>query len=319
MLSCILKLDYDKRRLRLTFPDNFSSDDTMKILGEFTAVHEKEFESILIETAHANIPVARNICFQRAMGTDYIFFLDSDIVVPPDTLTVLLEDFRKFENVGMTSFPWDEANSSARARSLFNGFVTTRGPMYAYKIGNGCNLISMNAFRAVGDFNPRLYVHEDGEYCYRLRKRGFNIICDYSHTGTHLKRVSWNMRSYLRFVWNSSNTYIEMIRLRSPMHILKLTTSVLLIVFLALSIVLRQVAPVVAFVVVALVAFWVNTSRRVLDDGSHVKASYYPAIAPVLTALTVMVTVAVFIRLLLRIRPKSAPQEPQLIQDKPAS
>ncbi|MDG7001205.1 MAG: glycosyltransferase [Nitrososphaerota archaeon] len=297
VLACILKLDYDKHRLRLVFPDNYSSDNSVEILDEFADKHESDFESIVIEKVRANIPVARNICFEKAAGSDYIFFLDSDIIVPPDTLTVLLQDFQKFNNVGMTSFPWDRANSKARARSLFDGFVTTDGPMLAYKIGNGCNLLSMNAYKKVGKFNPKLYVHEDGEYCYRLRKHGFSIICDYSHSGTHLKRVKWSARFYLRFIWNSSNTYIEMLKLGSPMHILKLTTSIILVLSIVLSIVFHQIAPLLVFAVTAVVAFWANASRRVLDDGSRVKPSYYLVIPPVLTALTVVVTGAIFVRL----------------------
>lgn len=296
MLSCILKLDYDKLRLRLVFVDNYSSDNTASILEDFAVNHGNEFESVVIEKAHANIPVARNICFEKASGTEYIFFLDSDIVAPPDTIHVLLGDFQKFEKIGMASFPWDQANSRERARSLFDGFTRTEGPMYAYKIGNGCNMISMSAFEEVGGFNANLYVHEDGEYCYRLRKRGFNIICDYSHAGTHLKRVTWNTRFYLRFIWNSSNTYIEMLKLGSPMHILKLITSILLVATLTLTIVLREATPLIAFVFIAVIAFWANASKRVLDDGSRVKPSYYLVIPPVLTALTVLVTGAVFIR-----------------------
>lgn len=275
--------------------------NTVTILNEFSEKHASEFESIVIEKARANIPVARNICFDRASGTEYVFFLDSDITVPSDTLNILLKDFHDFEQVGMTSFPWDQSNSKARARSLFSGFATKNGPMYAFKIGNGCNLVSMKAYSVVGGFNPRLYVHEDGEFCYRLRKHGFNIICDYSRTGTHLKHVIWNTRFYLRFIWNSSNTYIEMLKLGSAMHVLKVVTSILLVLFLALAFIMMQAWPIIAFIGVAVLAFWANSSRRVLDDGSWVKPSYYLFIAPVLTALTVVVTGAILVRIVQRI------------------
>lgn len=306
VLSSILNLDYDKKRLRLVFIDNYSTDDTEAVLSEFSKAHAGEFESFVFEKARANIPVARNRCFEKAEGTDYIFCLDSDVVTPPDSLRVLLEDFAKFDRVGMTSFPWDQTNSKARARSLFNGFATRNGPMYAFKVGNGCNLISMNAYKRIGGFNPRLYVHEDGEFCYRLRRAGFNIICDYSHAGTHLKRVIWNAKFYLRFIWNSSNTYIEMLKLHSPMHILKILTSILLLLFLVLTIGSGQILFLAAFVVTAVVAFWTNASRRVLDDGSWVKPAYYLLIPPVLTVLTVLVTCTIPVRVarVLRSGPK---------------
>ncbi|MCL4517960.1 MAG: glycosyltransferase [Thaumarchaeota archaeon] len=297
VLDSILKLEYDKRRLRLVFPDNYSSDGTEKILTEFKTKHKDEFESIMVEQIRANIPVARNICIEKAVGTDYVFFLDSDVVVPSDTLTVLLKDFSSFDKVGIASFPADQENSKVRARSLFNGFYSTDGPMLAFKVGTSCTMISTAAFATVGQFNPKLYVHEDGEFCYRVRRCGFKIVSDYSRKGIHLKQVSWSAHHYLRFIWNSSNTYFEMLKLGSAMHALKVLTSILLVLFFILTVSLREIAPLIGFALTLGIAFWANGSRRVLDDGSKIRPGYYLIIPPVLTVLTMLVTGAVFVRI----------------------
>ena len=150
----------------------------------------------------------------------------------------------------------------------------------------------MKAFKVVGYFNTRLNVHEDGEYCYRLKQHGFNIICDFSHEGIHLKKVPTPPKFYLKFIWNSSNTYIEMLKRGSPLHILKFLTTIVIILCLVLLIVFRGVLPLDAFAAALFLAFWVNTDKRILDYGIHVKLSYLPAVAPVMTTLTAAVVVA---------------------------
>jgi len=300
VLASILNFDYDLKRMRLVFVDNCSSDDTIGILNDFAKDHGGQFESIKIERKVANIPVARNICFDLASDSDYVFILDSDVIAPTDTIVTLLNDFKILENVGMASFPWDHTNAKARARSLYNAFEPTNVQASAYKVGNGCNMLSMKAFRIVGYFNPKLNVHEDGEYCYRLKKNGFNIICDFSREGSHLKRVPTPARFYLKFIWSSSNTYIEMLKLGSLMHVVKFATTIVLISSLALFLGIHQVVSIYVFFGALIISFWVNTSRRVLDDGIHVKPKYLPVIAPIFTALTGMVVLASLGRMIFR-------------------
>jgi len=300
VLESILQFDYDLKRVRLVFVDNNSGDGTESLLKDFSIRSGSRFESMIIEKENSNIPVARNICFEKAVGSDYVFILDSDVVAPPDTLKTLLHDFDTFQNVGMASFPWDDVNAKERARSLYNAFETSSVQANAYKVGNGCSLLSMNAIKVVGNFNPRLSVHEDGEYCYRLKRHGFDIICDFTHQGIHLKKVPTPPKFYLKFIWNSSNTYIEMLKLGSLMHILKFLTTIVAILCLVLLVILREVLPLYAFVGTLLLAFWVNTNRRILDDGIHVKLSYLPILAPVMTALTAAVVVASLGRIMSR-------------------
>ena len=301
VLEALLSFNYERRRLRLVFVDNCSTDGTVELLEEFAAAHEGEYESVIIKRIASNIPVARNVCIQYAEGSDYIFFLDSDVVAPPNTLVQLLHHFEMFENVGMTSFPWDHVNARARARFLYEAFAKPDGPAYAYRIGNGCNLISMDAVKVVGLFNPRLRVQEDGEYCYRLRKKGYNIVCDLSNEGIHLKRVPATARYYLRFVSNSANTYLELLKLGSPMHILKFLSSVLLVSLFTILLLTNQLLHAYLFIALILVAFLANASRRVLDDGIHVKGRYWLIVAAVFTLFTVLIVMISLVRLLSRV------------------
>jgi len=300
VLESILLFDYDLKRIRLVFVDNCSTDGSESVLRDFASEKGSCFESVVIERARTNIPVARNICFDRSAGCDYIFILDSDVITPPDTLKVLLKDFASFQNVGIASFPWDHTNAKKRARSLYDAFEVPDVYGNAYKVGNGCNLISMEAFKVVGYFNPKLNVHEDGEYCYRLKKKGFNIVCDFSHEGKHLKSVPTPPKYYLKFMWSSSNTYIEMLKRGSKMHALKFLTTVIMILCAVLSLVYLNPLPLLLFVPALIVAFWVNTSKIILDDGISIRASYLPIVAPLMSAITAIIVCLSLGRLLVR-------------------
>jgi glycosyltransferase involved in cell wall biosynthesis len=296
ILESMSNLEYDKKRLRICFVDGCSTDGTMKIIESFQKEHGQEYEGIVVRVERSNISKARNIAFREAVGTDYIFFLDSDILCPPDTIKRLLSSFEKDPSVGIVSFPWDQRNSKQKAGLLFGAFATSPGPHYAYKVGNGCNIVSMEAFSKVGFFNERLRVHEDGEYCYRLRKKGFRIICDYSSEGTHLREIKTNPDFYLNLMRDSSEAYWELIAQGSIVHIAKVVSSVVLLCALALLVARPGLPSLSLFAAVLLFGIWLNASKMVLDDGSSVRALWRPIVGCVFTAATVIISVMLILR-----------------------
>ncbi len=291
ILESMRNLDYDKERLRICFVDSCSTDKTMEIIESFRRDHGAEYESVVVKVARTNISQARNIAFREASGTDYVFFLDSDIMAPPDTLKRLLSSFENDSSVGIASLPWDRRNAARRAGFLYNAFVVPSGPHYAYKVGNGCNLVSMAAFDRVGFFNERLRVHEDGEYCYRMRKKGFKIICDYSSEGTHLREYELSPNYYLKFLRDSSEAYRELVAQGSALHITKVVSSLALLFSLVFLLARPSAETGLLFVAVAAFGVWLNAAEMALDDGSHVKTLYRPIVGGVFTVATVMISV----------------------------
>ncbi len=290
VLESVSRLDYDKKRLRIFFVDGCSTDKTMEIIEAFRRDHGSEYESVAVEAARTNISEARNMAFRGARGTDYIFFLDSDILAPPDALRRLLASFEKDPKLAMASLPWDNRNSRRRAGFLYDAFDAPPGPHYAYKVGNGCNLVSMKAFAEVGGFNERLRVHEDGEYCYRLRKRGFRIICDFSSEGTHLREYRLNARYYLSFLRDSSETYRELIARGSLVHVAKVVSSLALLFSFVLLLAVPGTWTGLVFLALVLFGIWLNAAKMVLDDGIHVKTAYRPIVGSVFTVATLIIS-----------------------------
>ena len=296
VLESMSRLDYDKKRLRICFVDGGSTDETMKMIEAFEKEHGNEYERIVVRVERSNISQARNYAFQEAAGTDYIFFLDSDIVCPPDTVKRLLASFESDPSVGIAALPWDNRNSRRRAGPLYDAFTVPKGPHSAYKVGNGCNIVSMAAFARVGFFNQKLRVHEDGEYCYRLRKEGFKIVSDSSSEGTHLREYKLGRGYYLGFLRDSSETYHELIAQGSVLHVAKVVSSILLLFALGLLVVMPGIYSLALFLAVLVFGIWLNASERVLDDGARVRAWWRPLVGCVFTAATVVISLFLILR-----------------------
>jgi glycosyltransferase involved in cell wall biosynthesis len=292
VLDSLLAFEYDRRRLRICFVDNGSGDRTMAIIDDFVRTHGKEYEGVVVKSVRSNIPQARNLLFELAKGTDYVFFLDSDITAPPDTVKRLLAGFRD-ESVGMVALPWDNRNAQKRAGFLFRAFRVPFGPHEAYKVGSGCNMVSMAAYEKVGGYDPKLTVHEDSGYSFVLRKGGFKIISDSSSEGTHLREIEVDPRFYVSFMKDSAVTYRQLIGLGSRLHAVKVISSYLLLASFALLLAIPSFATVGAFLPLLLFCAWMNSSPRALDDGAHARLLYRPLIGLIFTATTFVISLLV--------------------------
>jgi GT2 family glycosyltransferase len=303
VLDSMLNLEYDKKRIRVCFVDNESTDGTMKIINDFREAHGSEYESVVVVVARSNISKARNLAFEKAKGTDYIFCLDSDILVPPDTINRLLASFEADPTVGIVSLPWDHENARKRAGFFYRAFTAPPGPHPAYKVGNGCNMISMKAVAEVGGFNERLRVHEDGEYCYRLRRKGFKIVCDFSSEGTHLREIKVDSRFYLNLMRDSAETYRELIHRGSLLQVVKVVSSVALVASLVSLLVFPGLYSAAAFAALAVFALWLNSAAIALDDGVHVRLAYRPAVGFLMTVATMVISAILVYNVALRRAP----------------
>jgi GT2 family glycosyltransferase len=303
VLASLYDLDYDKKRIRVCFVDNESTDATMRLIEEFRAKHGNEYESVIVVIEKSNISKARNIAFEKAAGTDYIFCLDSDILVPPDTINRLLASFAADSQVGMASLPWDHRNAQKRAGFLYNAFAAPPGPHPAYKVGNGCNIISMRAVDRVGGFNEKLRVHEDGEYCYRLRRKGFKIVCDFSSEGTHLRDITVDSRFYLNLMKDSAQTYRELILRGSLLQVVKVVSSIAIVASFALLLLYPGLFAGLSFAAIFVFALWLNSASIALDDGIHVRLAYRPLVGLLMTVATVTISAILVYNLVLKRRP----------------
>jgi glycosyltransferase involved in cell wall biosynthesis len=291
VLEALLGFTYDKKLTGVIFADGGSTDGTLEIVDGFTKQNEERFESIRVIVGGPGISKARNLCIQQARGSDYLLFLDSDVVAGPETIERLLAHFGG-NDVGVASLPYDSENSRGKLGVLVRAFNTPTGPAEANKVAAGCTLLSMDMVRKVGSFNENLRVLEDGEYCYRAREEGYRIICDFGYPAQHLKRIQMDSASYLGFVSDSADFYLELAARGSRLYIARYLLSAASLASLVALLVMPEAVPLLVFAVVAVASVVVNSSNRLWGDGSTIKLRYRALVGAVFSLATFLITIA---------------------------
>jgi glycosyltransferase involved in cell wall biosynthesis len=145
---------------------------------------------------------ARNAAAREASG-EVVFFVDADVVVAPDAVRRVAENFRAHPNVAAVFGSYDDSpaenNFLSQYKNLCHHFVHQQGNTEASTFWGGCGAVRRDVFLAVGGFDPERFPRpsiEDIELGYRLRAAGHRIRLDKQLQGKHLK--CWKLVSWLR-------------------------------------------------------------------------------------------------------------------------
>jgi len=179
-LESILNIDYPKKLLRLVFVDSYSTDGTWEILQRFKEKHEAKYESIiLVRTPKRGLGHAMNICLKYVK--DWVFWAESDRLLPPEILRHLLKHFERDLKVGWAHSAWTRENPTFYERVMLSRFVP-KSYRYVDEIEAACSLVRPEAIKAFGSFYEDGGVpfdsYEAAEQFVRLRKSGWKIIND---------------------------------------------------------------------------------------------------------------------------------------------
>ncbi|MCL1976413.1 MAG: mycofactocin biosynthesis glycosyltransferase MftF [Firmicutes bacterium] len=175
-LSSLYELNWPPNKLQIIVVDDNSSDETPQIVQETSA--------ILIKKNYCEGPAAaRNLGVQKSSG-DIIAFIDSDCLADSNWLNDLIPWF-SFSAVGALGglvegyyqqTPLDKYESACSSLSLGQRFLFEKTLSGAFYVP-GCNmLIRKKLFLQLGGFNPQMYVGEDVDLCWRLRRQGCALI-----------------------------------------------------------------------------------------------------------------------------------------------
>ena len=162
----------------------------------------KEFGTQVFRFAASRGPArARNFGAARARG-DVLFFVDADVMVPPDAIERVLGYFTREPEMHALFGSYDdqpaEPNFLSQYRNLLHHYVHQRAREDASTFWGACGAIRREVFLSAGGFDER-YTRpsvEDIELGYRLRKAGARIRLCKSLQVKHLKR--WNIVSMLQ-------------------------------------------------------------------------------------------------------------------------
>lgn len=213
-------LDYPKNKINFHFVINDSIDCSKDILLRFKNKHKFEYNNIYIDTYNRNVPdderifnvrsehtyqhlsILKNYIMSKTT-TDYLMFVDSDVLVPKASLKQLLQH-----------------KKSVISGLIYNGYL--QDPIKPYRYTNIMKYENDGVLRHISNYytkhasnlkSPKLLrvdvtgafilIHkdvynfaqyswhlqgEDVSFCDEVRKAGHDIYCDVSVFGHHIMR-----------------------------------------------------------------------------------------------------------------------------------
>lgn len=219
VLEAIVAMDYPKERIRFVFNENMSKDRTPEILEEFKDRCGGVYEDIRIIHGEGVLGELRNQCIEEAEDTYAIVFIDSDVIVKPNTMRRLVRYLEPSE-VGMSMIAYPPPRWPRGPSEEMFALSTPQRPHETIEVGMGCTAIKMSILPKSGLFPP-LHRNEDGAFSYKVRMAGYKIIADPTEPVEHLHTGYWN---YYWFYWHfMGRARWELIKTtRSPRLILRI-------------------------------------------------------------------------------------------------
>lgn len=175
--------------------DDCSTDDTPQIIERYRTRH--------FRTARTMGPAAaRNLGVENACG-EILVFVDADVVIPPDALHLIAENFNRDPALAAVFGSYDE-NPAWKAflsqyKNLMHHYVHQNSSASAVTFWAGCGGIRKSVFQEFGGFDSVKYPEpsiEDIALGHKLTLAGRKILLDKRIEVKHLKR--WTLRSLLR-------------------------------------------------------------------------------------------------------------------------
>jgi glycosyltransferase involved in cell wall biosynthesis len=145
---------------------------------------------------------ARNLGAEQAKGA-ILVFVDADVVVPPDALSVIAAGFTSDPELAALFGSYDSAPAwsdfLSQYKNLMHHYVHQNSSVSAVTFWAGCGGIRKSVFQDFGGFDAVKYPEpsiEDIALGHKLTLAGRKILLDKRIEVKHLKR--WTLRSLLR-------------------------------------------------------------------------------------------------------------------------
>lgn len=144
---------------------------------------------------------ARNLGAREAQS-DIIFFVDADVMLHPNTIGLVEQEFQQSPNLAALIGSYDDApgakNFLSQYKNLFHHYTHQISSEEASTFWGACGAVRRSTFQAIGGFDERYRKPciEDIELGYRLKQAGYSIRLCKDIQVKHLKR--WESRSLLQ-------------------------------------------------------------------------------------------------------------------------
>lgn len=192
-------MDHPKVTVAIPSRDFVHTSFAFSLISMITATR---FPVFIANVRSSILPVSRSFLVEQAQNnkSDYILFLDSDMVFPPDTLMRLLS-----HDKDITAGIYCQREGDRKPMGCVPGMaaidiLSKEGLTEAWRVPTGCLLIKMSVFSQMEKpyFRWKIredsshIVGEDSEFCDRARELGYEIWIDnaLSHSIGHIGEVT---------------------------------------------------------------------------------------------------------------------------------
>ncbi|MGQ9689721.1 MAG: glycosyltransferase, partial [Thermoproteota archaeon] len=195
----IRSLQYDKKKIKLVFVDGGSVDDSLKLLGNFQSQNIDEYEDIQVISGSYDVTEGRNMCIRNAAG-DFILFIDSDVVVPPDLLMEVEHLFSSDSKIAFINVPCVVERDKEGWVDKF--YRSIKEPQ-----GMSCAAIRRSALDDVGPYFVGFSKGENpNELVFRFKKKNYKCVVG-EKEAIHIKQKQRGFLDYLKTSFNASVIY----------------------------------------------------------------------------------------------------------------
>ncbi len=196
LARCLEALGRSKyARFEVIVVDDCSTDSTPQIAERYLA---RRFRTPRILGPGG----ARNLGAQYA-GGEILVFVDSDVVMPPEGLSLIAEDFRRDPELAAVFGSYDDTppwtTFVSQYKNLMHHYVHQASSESAATFWAGCGAVRKTAFEEFNGFDAATYTVpsiEDIALGLEMVRRGRKIQLDKRLAVKHLKR--WTIRNLLR-------------------------------------------------------------------------------------------------------------------------
>ena len=193
-LAAVASSDFTKYECIVV--DDSSADNSTEVAREYGA------RVIELKGGPYGPAFARNRGVEAAEG-EFVYFIDSDVVIMPDTLSKVAQSFEDFPEYDALFGSYDESPGDGQFLSIYKNlshhYVHQQANREGHTFWTGCGAIRRDVFLELGGFNTQRYPRpsiEDIELGVRLRVAGHRILVNKDIQVKHLKR--WTLLNLLK-------------------------------------------------------------------------------------------------------------------------